>query len=86
VTLSYSDNDKRLIRHALQQMHECLDAGGARDLFDQNNDTCHLHGTARMGDDPRTSVVNGDCRSWDIPISGYATARYFRPSAASTRH
>jgi choline dehydrogenase-like flavoprotein len=20
-----------------------------------------------MGDDPRTSVVNSDCRSWDIP-------------------
>ena len=20
-----------------------------------------------MGDDPRTSVVNADCRSWDIP-------------------
>jgi choline dehydrogenase-like flavoprotein len=67
VTFSYSDNDKRLIRHALQQMHECLGAAGARDLFDQNNDTCHLHGTARMGDDPRTSVVNADCRSWDIP-------------------
>jgi choline dehydrogenase-like flavoprotein len=67
VTFSYGDNDKRLIRHALQQMHECLDAGGARDLWDQNDDTCHLHGTARMGDDPRTSVVNADCRSWDIP-------------------
>ena len=23
-------------------MHECLAAGGARDLWDQNNDTCHL--------------------------------------------
>jgi choline dehydrogenase-like flavoprotein len=28
--------------------------------------TAHLNGTARMGDDPRGSVVNGDCRSWDI--------------------
>jgi choline dehydrogenase-like flavoprotein len=67
VTFSYGEDDKRLIRHALRQMHECLAAGGARDLWDQNNDTCHLHGTARMGDDPRSSVVNGDCRSWDIP-------------------
>jgi choline dehydrogenase-like flavoprotein len=67
VTFSYGDDDKRLIRHALRQMHECLAAGGARDLWDQNNDTCHLHGTTRMGDDPRTSVVNSDCRSWDIP-------------------
>ncbi len=67
VTFSYGDDDKRLIRHALRHMQECLAAGGARDLWDQNNDTCHLHGTARMGDNPRTSVVNGDCRSWDIP-------------------
>ena len=26
----------------------------------------HLNGAARMGADPRTSVVNADCRSWDI--------------------
>jgi choline dehydrogenase-like flavoprotein len=30
-------------------------------------DANHLAGTARMGDDPTTSVVNADCRSWDIP-------------------
>ena len=44
-----------------------LGAAGARDLCDETDDTCHLNGTARMGDDPRTSVVNADCRSWDIP-------------------
>jgi len=37
-------------------------------------DTCHLNGTARMGDDPRRSVVNADCRSWDIPIHGFEVA------------
>jgi len=42
-------------------------AGGVRDRWDQNNNTCHLHGTARMGDDPRIRVVNADCRSRDIP-------------------
>jgi choline dehydrogenase-like flavoprotein len=51
----------------MQSMHDCLDAAGARDLWDEDDDTCHLNGTARMGDDPRTSVVNADCRSWDIP-------------------
>ena len=25
-----------------------------------------MNGTARMGNDPRTSVVDADCRSWDI--------------------
>jgi choline dehydrogenase-like flavoprotein len=39
----------------------------ARDIFRQEDDTNHLAGTARMGDDPKTSVVNADCRSWDIP-------------------
>jgi choline dehydrogenase-like flavoprotein len=66
VTFSYGDNDKRLIRHSMQAMRDCLDAAGVGNLWDQVDDTCHLNGTARMGDDPRTSVVNADCRSWDI--------------------
>ena len=44
-----------------------MQAVGAREIFREDDDTNHLHGTARMGDDPRTSVVNADCRSWDIP-------------------
>ncbi|HEX3953677.1 MAG TPA: GMC family oxidoreductase [Stellaceae bacterium] len=66
VTFSYTDNDKRLIRHAMGSMRDCLGAAGARDLWDEDDDTCHLNGTARMGSDPRTSVVNADCRSWDV--------------------
>ena len=67
VTYSYCDNDQRLIRHALQFMHRAMDTLDARDIWEETDDTCHLNGTARMGDDPRTSVVNADCRSWDIP-------------------
>jgi choline dehydrogenase-like flavoprotein len=67
VTYSYCDNDKRLIRHALDFMHRAMDTLEARDIWEETDDTCHLNGTARMGDDPRTSVVNADCRSWDIP-------------------
>jgi choline dehydrogenase-like flavoprotein len=67
VTFSYSDNDKKLIGHAMRSMHDCLSAAAVTNLWDENDDTCHLNGTARMGDDPRTSVVNADCRSWDIP-------------------
>jgi choline dehydrogenase-like flavoprotein len=44
-----------------------LEAVGAREIWDQENDTAHLNGTARMGIDPRTSVVDADCRSWEIP-------------------
>ncbi len=67
VTYSWGDNDKALIQHALGQMQTSLEAVGATDIFRQENDTNHLAGTARMGDDPATSVVNADCHSWDIP-------------------
>ena len=50
-------------------MTQALEAIDCRDIWAQTDDTCHLNGTARMGDDPRTSVVDADCRSWDIPQS-----------------
>jgi choline dehydrogenase-like flavoprotein len=67
VTYRWGDNDKALIQHALDQMQMSLEAVGACDIFRQENDTNHLAGTARMGDDPETSVINADCRTWDIP-------------------
>ena len=67
VTYSWGDNDRAMIQHALGEMQRSLEAVGARDIFRQEDDTNHLAGTAHMGDDPRTSVVNSDCRSWDIP-------------------
>ena len=67
VTFSFCDNDKRLIAHSLGFMRRALEAVEAHDIWDEDDDTCHLNGTARMGDDPASSVVNADCRSWDIP-------------------
>ncbi|XUW93634.1 GMC family oxidoreductase (plasmid) [Burkholderia sp. M6-3] len=66
VTYSLCDNDRRLVKHSLDFMSLALEAAGARDVWRETDDTCHLNGTARMGDDPATSVVNADCRSWDI--------------------
>jgi choline dehydrogenase-like flavoprotein len=48
-------------------MSRALQAVEASDIWVQDDDTCHLNGTARMGSDARTSVVDADCRSWDIP-------------------
>ncbi len=67
VTYSFCDNDERLIDHSLQFMRQALQAAGASDIWDETDDTCHLNGTARMGNDRESSVVNADCRSWDIP-------------------
>ncbi len=44
-----------------------LAAAGASDIWHETDDTCHLAGTARMGADPADSVVDADCRSWEIP-------------------
>ena len=67
ITYRWGDNDKALIAHALEQMQRSIEAIGARDIFRQDDDTCHLGGTVRMGSDRETSVVDADCRSWDIP-------------------
>lgn len=65
VTFSYCDNDRRLFRHAQAFMGRMLEAAGAQNLYETES-TAHLMGGCRMGDDPRTSVVGADGRSWDI--------------------
>ncbi|WP_299820621.1 GMC family oxidoreductase [uncultured Jannaschia sp.] len=66
VTYSWCDNDRAQNAHARAFMGEALAAADVRDIWEQTNDTCHLNGTCRMGDDPCTSVVDADCRSWDV--------------------
>lgn len=66
MTFAYSANDKRLMKHSLGSMRAVLDAGGAKDLWD-DDDSSHLMGGCRMGDDPKDSVVDRDGRSWSIP-------------------
>ena len=66
VTFGLCDNDKALVRHATGFMTQALQAAGGTRIWAETDDTAHLNGTARMGGDPRTSVVNADCRSWDI--------------------
>jgi choline dehydrogenase-like flavoprotein len=66
VTFSLCDNDRRLVAHSIRHMTEALRAAGGRNIWSEQNNSAHLYGTARMGNDPRTSVVNADCRSWDI--------------------
>ena len=67
ITFGWGENDRALIRHGLDQMEQSLRAAGATDVFRQEEDANHLGGTVRMGDDRRTSVVDADCRSWDVP-------------------
>ncbi|ASS74283.1 oxidoreductase [Tumebacillus algifaecis] len=66
VTFSYGDNDLKLIDHAVYMMKEIIKAAGGRPEF-VVNDSAHLMGGCRMGDDPDTSVVNKWCQTHDIP-------------------
>jgi len=64
-TYSFLDNDKKLIEHGVQKCEEIHEAAGAVETFHYPT-TAHLLGTCRMGNDPRTSVVNKWCRSHDV--------------------
>lgn len=66
IDFSYGDNEQAMMRHALAFMDDSLAAVGATERWKEWDDTCHLNGTARMGDDPATSVVDADCRTHDI--------------------
>lgn len=77
-----TENDRKLIAHSLNFMEQALAAAGGRDIWRQEEDTCHLNGTARMGDDSATSVVKPIVAAGISPTCGYATARCFPRSAA----
>ncbi len=66
VSFSYGDNDNKMIAHAVKQANEILVAAGGKPAF-VVPDTAHLMGGCRMGNDPKTSVVNNFCQSHDIP-------------------
>lgn len=66
ISYSWCDNDRRLIDHSLDFMKRALSAAGGKDIWHESDDAWHLNGTARMGDNPATSVFNPDCHIWDI--------------------
>ena len=66
MVFSYCENDRKLQRHAVNFMSEVLKAAGGRDLW-TGDDTAHLMGGCRMGEDPETSTTNADGRTWEIP-------------------
>ena len=64
-----SENSERMMSHGLARATETLEAAGAFKVtpYGQVRHTgWHLMGTARMGDDPQKSVVNGWGRSHDV--------------------
>ncbi len=69
---AWSDNERAAMRDASTQAAEMLEAAGVKSITPYMGDnspglTIHEMGTARMGKDARTSVLNGHNQSWDVP-------------------
>jgi choline dehydrogenase-like flavoprotein len=65
-----SDNTSKMLDHAVERGREVLEAAGAKEVFAtkvRRNAGWHLLGTARMGSDPTTSVVDRWGRAHDVP-------------------
>lgn len=71
--LTYADHpDDTAAKHWFRERtHELMEAAGATRVWDQPilplDGGVHLLGTARMGNDPRDSVVDRDHRAHDVP-------------------
>ena len=69
MTYSLSQNSRDMMRFAVDRATEVLKAAGAKEVFSEVPLAIggwHLMGTARMGTDPETSVVNEWGRSHDV--------------------
>ncbi|MFC4454814.1 GMC family oxidoreductase [Deinococcus sonorensis] len=65
IHFSWGENERRMQRHAERVMRDIWTAAGGQQLWSFNR-AAHTIGTARMGDDPASSVVNRDGRCHDL--------------------
>jgi choline dehydrogenase-like flavoprotein len=65
VSFNLHENDKKLIKFGKEKTMEIMTAAGAYEVV-QEARYAHLVGAARMGNDPRTSVVDKFGRTHDI--------------------
>jgi choline dehydrogenase-like flavoprotein len=69
ILYTLSDNSRRLLDHGIARASEALSAAGAVDAVVTpllRTAGWHLMGTARMGSDPRRSVVDGHGRAHEV--------------------
>ena len=73
IECEWSDNELAIHRDMNVTAAELLEAAGAKDIRPDSRgpstpgNTNHEMGTARMGRDPKTSVLNGWNQTWDVP-------------------
>ncbi len=64
------ENEKKMRKDMMEDAKEMLEAAGVKNVYTYDNDYApgmgiHEMGTARMGRDPKTSVLNGNNQVWD---------------------
>jgi choline dehydrogenase-like flavoprotein len=70
--IEIKENEKKMRKDMLQDGIEMLEAAGLKDVKGHDNFYevgmgIHEMGTARMGRDPKTSVLNGNNQVWEAP-------------------
>ena len=71
VSCSYGDNEHKMLEDMSATAAEMLEAAGVKNVSEQSRESTfgraiHEVGTARMGNDSRTSVLNKWCQAHDI--------------------
>jgi choline dehydrogenase-like flavoprotein len=71
ITNKIHENDLKMGRWVIDHNAEILDAAGAKKVYrvyiDRITGNCsHQHGTTRMGDDPKSSVLNKWCQAHEV--------------------
>jgi choline dehydrogenase-like flavoprotein len=72
INAEWGDNEKKMWQHGREQAAEMLKAAGAEDVrltgqYSVPGFCIHEVGTARMGNDSKSSVLNKYCQSHDVP-------------------
>ena len=82
VSFSYGENDQKLITHAVDMMKQIITAANGKPEF-VVDDTAHLMGGCRMGDDPSSSVTNSYGQTHDVPNLFICSASSFVTSGGA---
>ena len=72
MNVEIKENEIKMRKDMLEDAKEMLEAGGVKDVYTYDSGYAvgqgiHEMGTARMGRDPKTSVLNGNNQVWDAP-------------------
>jgi choline dehydrogenase-like flavoprotein len=71
IECAHGDNERAMAKDAIETIKEMVDAAGFRTLYTSSTPAppgfcIHEVGTARMGVDPKSSVLNKWNQSWDV--------------------